>query len=73
MTPTIQRQHVLAAVGNAQTHFADIVTATGLLRAQAADRLRELVASGEIVLERVNDDGFCFPVFRKSTLWDGTK
>jgi hypothetical protein len=71
MSTALQRQHVLAAVGQVPTHFADILTATGLRRHEVCDRLRELVASGEVIHERVDDEGMTFPMFRQADLWDG--
>ena len=70
MSQALDRQAVLAAVGDGRTHFTDIVEATGLPRWQITQFLRELVDSREIVHEQVEDDGVTFPMFRRSHLWD---
>ena len=68
----LRRQKILSCIGDAPTEFWMIVEATQLPKWDVLDRLRELKEAREIAIERVCDDGFSYPVFRRLNLFDLT-
>ena len=73
MITAIDRQRVLGLITHEAVDFAHLLERAEIRRGDLYQVLQQLRASGEIVVERVTDDDFTYPVFRRSTLWDAVK